>query len=90
VVVGVMAAMRRGHRAMCQSMREARGGGAVVDRVSVLLGVMCSTACVAGAREDAQRVSPRKKMVAVAACGAVPWPVSAACGAVEKKLDMCH
>jgi hypothetical protein len=90
VVAGVMAAMRRGRRAVCRSVREARGGATAIDRVSVLPGVMCSTTCVAGAGEEAQRVSTRKKMVAVVACGAVPWPVSAACGAVEKKLGVWH
>jgi hypothetical protein len=87
-VAGIMAAMRRGRRAVCRSMREASGGAAAVDRVSVLPGMMCSTACVAGAGEEARRVSPRKKMVAVAACGDVPWRASVACGAVEKKLGV--
>jgi hypothetical protein len=47
VVAGVMAAMRRGRRAVCRSVREASGGAAAVDRVSVLPGMMCSMACVA-------------------------------------------
>jgi hypothetical protein len=48
VVAGVMAAMRRGRRAVRRSVREASGGAAAVDRVSVLQGVVCSTVCGAG------------------------------------------